>query len=316
MARFRARPRSRLRVAVLSAKWPSNRGAALVTVLLFSALLASLLAVAMASSLSGARAAAIFLDSARADLLSQGVGNAVAFQVATAGADRKRGGAFSLRLTQADLDVDYVSESARVDVNQAPIALIGALLAAAGAEASRVASVTSKIAAFRQTASLRGLDKNAKAPLPSNGADPPPSSDAAHAPLPIQSPLEVVDLWGLPPGLARRILPELTVANGSPAVDPLLSDRLLLSALLGDDARVDSYIERRQRGFASRDLALDPLPTDSKAFASFDDAPALRVHIRVVIGGRFTRRYEMVVRPMGAVQPPRVLSWQPIFEPS
>lgn len=284
-----------------------RRGAALFIVLTFAALLAELAATAMSDSLSGARAAAAFADVTRADELGRAAGDVLAYHLATGGDAAKRGGALAVRLGDADIRIDYLSESARVDVNAAPVALIAGLLAAAGAEPGEVAAITDRVTRFRGVAS---------APAQPPGQEAPPDAPAPPAPQQpartLQLAAEAVDAWDIPADLAREVLPALTAANGSAKVDPVLASRLVVKALVGtDDARVDDYVEKREQGFANAAAALALLPVPAQAFAGFADVPAVRAVARVSLAHRIERRYEMVLaRPNGPARAPVVVSWR------
>ncbi len=299
-----------------------QRGATLFIVLLFAAFLAGLAGAAMRMGLSGARAAAVFADAARADTLGEGAAAILASHLADADAAARRGGSIEVRLPDADVEVDYLSESARIDVNLAPLPLIVGLLTAAGGDQDEVATVANRIAAFRAAAQAK-----AKRSSPSPGVQPggtapdvvPPggiagvvgatasggtgqaagsaSGATATLPLAIHDMSQVTSAWALPEGLARRILPVLTVSNGSSKVDPVLADRLVVAALLGSDERVEDYLSRRRQGFADAGSALALLPIPAQAFAGFKDSEAVRGIAHVSIGHRFERRYEMILAP-------------------
>ncbi len=302
-----------------------QRGAALFIVLLFSAFLAGLAAAAMRMSLSGARAAAVFADVARADALGEGAADILASYLAEGDAAGRRGGSIEVRLPDANVQVDYVSESARIDVNLAPLPLIIGLLGAAGGDQDEVASVANRIAAFRAAAQAKRSPGASGAPPIGAMSDTAPAQGAAGVgaaaisgfaagasaqstgsasgaapalPLAIHDMSEVTTAWALPEGLARRILPVLTVSNGTATVDPVLADRLVVAALLGSDERVDDYLNRRQQGFADKASALALLPVPTHAFASFKDSEAVRAIVRVSVSHRFERRYEMVLAPL------------------
>ena len=298
----------------------SQRGAALFIVLLFAAFLAGLTAAAMRMGLSGARAAAVFADAERADTLGEGAADILASHLADADAAARRGGSIEVRLPDADIKVDYVSESARIDVNLAPLPLIVGLLGAAGGDQDEVATVANRISTFRAAAQAKAKRSAPGAAAPGVtpaegvvGADAATASGLVAAgpaqvtgassgatpalPLAIHDVSEVTSAWALPEDLARRVLPVLTVSNGTAKVDPVLADRLVVAALLGSDERVDDYLNRRQQGFVDAGSALAPLPVPAQAFAGFKDSEAVRAIAHVSIGHRFERRYEMVLAP-------------------
>ena len=287
-----------------------RRGAALFVVLVFSAFLAALAAAAVRTGLSGARAAAAFADGVKADELGRGAAQVLAYRLATGGEEARRGGAVAVRLPGADVTVDYLSESARIDANFAPVPLLAALAAAAGAEPSEAEALASRVTRFRATAEARAK----AAAAPSGEAAPPGGGLAAlraavdalgpaGKPKPaaatpaIRDIAEIEEAWALPAGLARRLVPWLTVSNGTPTVDPVLAGRTVVAALLGDDERVDDYLRRRQQGFVDKDSALALLPVPVRDFVAFKDVAAVRAIARVTLADRFERRYEMVLAP-------------------
>ena len=298
-----------------------RRGAALPIVLLFAALLAGLAASAMRASLSGVRAAAAFAEATRADELGRGAGDALAYFIATHDAAARRGGRLALNLPGATVDVEYRSESARIDANLAPLGLVTALLVAAGAEPAEAAEAADRARLFREraarktsgvlTASTAAATPGAEQGLPTGGppsfagfpaapgspAAAPPGAAAAPKPLAIRDTSEVVRAWGLSEALARRVLPSLTVSNGTAQVDPILAGKLVLTALLGADERVDDYMSRRANGFVTEASALQLLPIPSQTFAGFRDSAAVRAVARVALPHGFVRRYEVVVAP-------------------
>lgn len=296
-------------------------GVALFVVLVFAALITGLAGVAMRSSSSGVRAAAVYLDHMRADALGRSAADIVAYYVRSGGSELRRGGSFAIHLGEADLSVTYLSEAARIDANAAPVSLIAALLTAADADPALVRAVADRISATRRLAEPKpggdqlpapqsvSPDRNDFSPAtPSaGGAD----TDAAEADD-IQSVGEISEHWGLPHELADRVLPSLTVANGSAQVDPTLAGRLVLSALIGgDDLRVEDYLARRSRGFADVQSALSLLPLASQAFVGFAPVPAIRALVSVRISRRLERRYEIVLMlPDAAGRKTKILSWR------
>ncbi len=314
-----------------------RRGAALLIVLAFCALLSSLAAVVLRGSLSGARAAAAFEKVTQADELGLAVGDLVLSYVSTGPVERRRGGRFDVRLPGAEIEVAYVSESARIDANAAPPELIAALLRTAGAEPTEVATALDRIAVLRSPAAApaapgaapsAGADAGTAAPLgrdasvtPVSTATAPPVlpnqpavGAQANAVLPIQSVADVARAWGLGDALAARVLPALTVASRAPKIDPVLAARTVVLALFGGDAdRTDDFLQRRVQGFTTRDSELLLVPVEARSFVGFDDAAALRAVARVTLAGGFSRRYEVVLGPVqGRGQDLKVLSWQKI----
>ena len=290
-----------------------RRGAVLVVVLMFGALIAGLVAVALRTSLGGAFAASAFVKEMRAAELGRAAVDLVAYQMLSGGQPARRGGSLAASFADAELTVDYVSESARVDVNLAAPELIAAVLRAAGADDGEARKIAGRVVSWRNSDRDHepgGADTSDSGSAPLSSAT---SRSSASSRL-LQRTEEIITAWGVPDALWETVHPALTVAGGSAKVDPTLAQRLVIAALMGEEGpRVDDFIERRAAGFASANDALAQLPPQTRSFAGFAPAKAVRAVARVVIAGRFERRYEFVVMPPTA---PRsnvnVLSWQPL----
>jgi hypothetical protein len=110
----------------------------LVVVLALGALISSFVAVALRTSLSGASAASAFVAEMRADELGRTAVDLVAYRIMSGGQEARRGGSFAASFGDCVVTVDYVSESARVDVNHAVPALIGAVFRTDGGDFDRL----------------------------------------------------------------------------------------------------------------------------------------------------------------------------------
>jgi hypothetical protein len=292
-----------------------QQGVALFVVLAMSALLTTLVGVATSTGVSAARAAAIFANIIRADELGRGAGDIVSFKLATESPEALRGGRLTARLPDAEIAIEYLSESARIDANAAPVALIAALLTAAGAEPLLVNDVSDRINISRRQAE-GGARSETVSPL--NQSSPTlnlvPATRRWEPPA-IQNTLDLVRAWGLPEVIGRRVLPALTVVSGSKQIDPLLANRLILLALFGgDEARVDDYMTRRAQGFVDTDAALALLPVPAQDFASLTDVKAVRAVARVTIARRFERSYEIILVPSQKPgRRPIVVSWRKLL---
>lgn len=271
-------------------KWPTRRGAILIVILAFVALIASLLGAALRIASSSARATAVFADSLRADELGRAAIDLVVHQASSSDPEAQRGGAFVAQLSNAEIHVDYVSESARADINLSPAELIGAVFRAAGAEQSRAAEIIERIILFRQP---RG------------------KAEAAR----LEHLAQIGAAWGVSQDLIEAVRPALTAANGTAKVDPSIANRLVVAALLGGEGpRVDDFLERRRRGFTSEADAVSALASDMRAFAGFNPVHAYRAVARVRIGRRFERRYEFIVAPPDTPnESPRTILWRRLF---
>uniref|UniRef100_Q07N80 General secretion pathway protein GspK n=1 Tax=Rhodopseudomonas palustris (strain BisA53) TaxID=316055 RepID=Q07N80_RHOP5 len=282
-----------------------QRGAALLVVLVFAALVSNLAMVAMRTTLSGAVAATVFLDEMRADELGRDATRLLAQQLQSDDPQARRGGSFTARLPFSEIAVDYVSEAARIDVNTAPPKLLAALFTAAGAGRDVAQGLTVRIERLRGAGTAR----------PAATDSSPPAAVKALTRTGLVRTEQIIDAWGLPPALYRAVQPALTVSNKTAKVDPVLASALVVTALMdGDEDRTQGFLERRAIGFFSADDALAQLPSSTRQYAGFAPTRAVRAVAEVIVAKRFRRSYEFVMTvPEAAATEPRVLSWQPLL---
>ncbi|MGY4374214.1 hypothetical protein ACVWZ3_001853 [Bradyrhizobium sp. i1.3.6] len=116
-------------------------------------------------------------------------------------------GGFGFRLADASVRVEYMSESARINLNMAPRAMIAGLFRALGAPAEAADEYAARVVAWRRT------------PRP-DGRDTEPAAYAAAdlTYVPRQAPFASADeLWlvlGLPVELVEHAMPFVTVYSG------------------------------------------------------------------------------------------------------
>jgi len=296
-------------------KKSSQRGAILFAVLVFMAFITGLYATVLRVSTSGGRAAAAFANAMRADEIGRAAVDLVVAAAASednSNKEAKRGGAFAASFGDAAVSVNYVSEAARIDVNQAPPEFLAALFRAAGLDPGEVSSIEDRIKAFRQP--LNGTQSQSQNQGQTPGQGPAQGQNQSQnqgegqiqqfpqgqAPGQGQALIDNVDLigaaWDISASVVALVSPVLTVANGTPTVDPTLANRLIISALTGGDGpKADEFLERRRRGFLSEQEALSQFSPDMQKFAGFTAANAYRAVATVEIGNRFRRKYEFIV---------------------
>jgi general secretion pathway protein K len=209
-------------------------------------------------------------------------------------------GAFRFALRDARIDVAFVTESARVDLNGAPQAMLTKLFAALGANADEAAAIAGNVVAWRKGTS-GGADADAYR-----------AAGRSYAPrhAPFQDVLELSLVLGVTPGLMRRALPYLTVNNPSGQVDVRAADPLVLAALPNlDPERASSLLAAR--GGADFDVAaaLGALGS-ARAYATASASGAVRVFVSVVLGDRRRAGAQIVIlaTPREA-QPYRIAAW-------
>ena len=139
-------------------------------------------------------------------------------------ADDKPQGAFAVRLAHSSVKVAFASESARVDLNAAPKALLAGVFTAVGVSSSDAATFAERIAGWRKPPDAG--DQNAEA-----GAYKVAGYEYAPRQGPFQNTLELRLVLGIPPYIVERVLPLVTVYSGVAQIDVRVAPIELLSAL-------------------------------------------------------------------------------------
>lgn len=299
-----------------------ERGFILIVVMIFVALLASILVGVLRTSASYNFAAAAYSDSVRADELGRSAADLVAQRVLMPDATAKRGGSFIVRLPDADIAVKYLSESARVDINTTQPELLVALFKAAGVDPAKADAIGARISAWFGQGGAPGNQPNsastptAQAAPQAASASPPNGGSTVPGAQP--APLKHLDhvwqcaaVWGIPLDAFAMVEPYLTVSNPSGKVDPTLTSAIVIKAIFADDQAAESYLRQRARGFATEPDALMSIPLGARGYVGFSQGTAFRALIRVRLHDRVARQYEtIVVPPKKLGDPVRVTDWQ------
>ena len=153
-------------------------------------------------------------------------------------AQRPTRGQFAFRLGRANVTVNYSSETARIDLNAAPKALLAGFFAAIGASNDDADRYADRIIGWRQRP--KPMDQAGEAALYRSAGLPylPRGAPFAHA----------SELWlvqGLPPALIRRALPFVTVYSGRPDINVFDAPPELIAALPDmTPARLATFLNR------------------------------------------------------------------------
>jgi general secretion pathway protein K len=213
-------------------------------------------------------------------------------------------GGFGFRLAGSRVTVEYMSESARINLNMAPHAMIAGLFAALGAQAAD--QLADRVVAWRS------------APGPNASAEEDNLYRAAGLNyLPRRAPFGSVDeLWlvlDLPPALVERMLPFVTVYSGIAEINVLDAAPEVIAALPGmTPARLDAFLSQRES-----------LPPDDPQFvlgalggkqvgATVAGSEAYRVRMRINLPDGRQSRPEgtiMILGP-GEKEAYRVFAWR------
>ncbi len=197
-----------------------------------------------------------------------------------------------------------VDESARIDVNSAPEALLRGLIEhVGGTDQETAARITDAIQDWRDADELRRPNGAEAADYQSAGLKQKPSN------APFETVSEVSRVMGVTPAIYARIADSLTVHSRQPGINAMLASRDVLLALpAATPELVDAYLQQRADARASK-LPVPPFP----AAASFVAGAVPVWHIRTAAiapdGVTFVR--EAVIRPSGDPRRPLLtLNWR------
>ena len=296
----------KLRLQHSEALGPASEGGFILVVVLW--ILAAL--AALASSYSVYVGNAAFATHVNDDRLRirNGISSAIeltAYQfLAAPEKARPAQGAFTLHLARSTINVAFVSESARVDLNAAPKNMLEDLFAAVGVNPAQAASFADRIIGWRKKANPADRNGEIEA-YKQAGLDYPPRQ------APFQNALELPLVLGLPPYIVERILPLVTVYNGHPEIDVRVAPPEVLSALpnVTPDQLQKVLAGRLQRPIDGE--ALLKLLGPARELARDTPNPAIRVDARIRLDDGRTARAEVVIFVSQTDEEPfRVLSWR------
>ncbi len=194
------------------------------------------------------------------------------------------------------------SETAKIDLNAAPQALLAGLFRAVGVAATEANALADAVLDWRDLDDLRSLHGAEKEDYAAAGKP--------HGPAnrPFESIDELRDVLGISSAIFQAVSNVVTVYSYSSSVDVSVADRPVLLALPGATSEiVDTYIESRRDALEQgRPLpAFPPLPGTGMASGGYY---AIRAETIIGDNARFSR--EAVVRITGNISSPyAILAW-------
>lgn len=208
---------------------------------------------------------------------------------ASAGSIRIDGAAMPMAIEGAAVEVRVLDEGGKIDLNEAPAALLQGLLVGVGTERRAAEAIAAAIVAWRN-------DRLAAARASPIGA------------VGFESLGQLARIAGITPGLALRLEPYLTVDSRQPSIDPWVAPAPVLAAVPGLDGKsADALVRDRPAALYGKDagrLAVAGNPLFSPSFGA-----AFGIEATAEIAGlRFTRR--VVVTPGRNGGAPQWLSWR------
>jgi general secretion pathway protein K len=286
----------------------SQRGFIIVAVLWILVALSSLAMIFSVYLSVSAHALAVGDTALQTEALVSASLELTAYQLALAGDKRPSHGSFHFRMDDADVNVSFLSEAARIDLNFAPKEILAGLFAALGASKSVAKDDADRIVGWR-TRPVPGSANDEEALYAAAGLNyAPRQSLFAHV-------NELALVAGLPPALVERALPFVTVFNGSSDVDAAIAAPEVLAALPSKNANGQGGALGAGPG-----SSIDPAASGAGAAAPASDAStakSLCYRIEATISFNSGRRAssEIVIALGDKVEPYRVLSWQDDVEP-
>lgn len=291
----------------------SSRGGFIVVAALW--MLAGLAALATVASvyMSQSAAAIAALDAATQwEMLTTAGVELAAYQLsAPVTVRRPTHGDFSFRLANSKVNVEYMSEAARINLNMAPRAMIAGLFAALGAQAEAADQFADRVVAWRSMPRSNAGDDEVGL-----------YRGAGMNYVPRRAPFNSVDeLWlvlGLPEPLVERAMPFVTVYSGIAEVNVLDAAPEVVAALPGmTPGRLDAFLTQRETlPREEPELVMGALGGRQPG-ATVSGSDAYRVRMRITLPDGRQRMPEAVIMILspGEKQAFRVLAWQDEIDP-
>lgn len=282
-----------------------DSGFILVAALWILAALAALTVIFSAYLSSSARALRLDDEAVQSEALISAAVELTAYQLLLAKDDeRPEQGRFHLRLGDDELDVSYLTEAARIDLNAAPKEMIANLFTTLGAASEAAQDYADRVVAWRSKPAAAGAAQSEEALYAASGRNYQPRlAPFAHVD-------ELALVLGPPPGLVERALPFVTVFSGASGVDVLTAAPEVVAALPGMTPLVLKDFLASRAGLPRDAVAIAQAlgPAGTGATLPKSKAWRLRIVVRSAIGWR--RASTVVIAPGGEDEPYRVLSRQ------
>ncbi|CCD89629.1 Putative General secretion pathway protein K, GspK [Bradyrhizobium sp. ORS 285] len=218
--------------------------------------------------------------------------------------DRPKQGAFRLTLAGNDIAVSYVSEAARIDLNAASKEMLENLFVAVGAERDAAKEHAERVVAWRSKPADAAKAQAEEARYASAGLQRMPRlAPFAHVG-------ELALVLDLPAALIDRVLPLVTIFNGSPGIDPSIAPTEVVAALPGMTPLIlKDFVN--SRGSSSQDAdSLAKMLGPAAKDAAKGKSKAVRLHIVVGPAGGLHHAATVVIIPGEGEQPYRLLARQ------
>ena len=280
-----------------------QRGFVIVAVLWILVALSSLAMIFSIYLSVSAHALAVGDGALQTEALVSASAELTAYRLSLARDKKPSHGSFHFRMDEADVNVAFLSETARVDLNFAPKEVLAGLFAALGASKQAAADDADRIVGWRTR------------PVPGSANDEPAfyaSAGLGYAPR--QALFTHVDelalVAGLPPALVERALPFVTVFNGTPDVDRTIAAPEVLVAVSKGKPKESKDPLGAQPPQANGPPASGDASASANGEAATAKSPCYRIEASVTFKSGRRTTSEVVIALGDATEPYRVLSWQ------
>jgi general secretion pathway protein K len=271
-------------------------------------ILAALAALTVTFSLylsSSARALRLDDEAVQAEALISAAVELTAYQLLLAKDDeRPEQGAFHMRLGQDELEVSFLTEAARIDLNAVPKEMIANLFVTLGADGEAAQDYAERVVAWRSKPAATAASQSEEALYAASGRDYPPRL------APFVHVDELALVLGPPPGLVERALPFVTVFSGAAGVDVLIAAPEVVAALPGMTPIVLKDFLASRAGLPRDTAAIAQALGPAGAGVSVPKSKAWRLRIVVRSAAGWRRASTVVIAPGSGDDPYRVLSRQ------
>jgi general secretion pathway protein K len=272
----------------------AEAGFVLVAVLWILAALAALASIYSSYTINTAAASHVADDRVQAEAsIRAGVEMAVFRQLALPQKATLPQGGFDLRVGRTSVAVRFRSESARIDLNAAPLDLLTGLFTAVGVDSTRAQTFAERVVGWRTKAatSAGANSASAGANAAGDGAEDKAAKEdklysEQHMPYPprhapFDNALELSLLPGISLAVVERVLPFVTVFSGRSGVDVSIADPTVLSALPGMTPQILGAVINARVTNPGDGRALLELLGPAKASATTDASKTFRASIAV-----------------------------------
>jgi len=275
-------------------KQTSSDGFVLVAVLWILSALAALAAIYAIYVANTAVAVAGSDDAIEADALMSASVELTAYQLFGMPTQaRPTRGAFDFRLGRANVAVEFCSEAARIDLNEAPKPLLSGLFIALGAQPDAARQYADRVVGWRTTPKTGERDEESALYRASGIPYFPRGAPFEHVG-------ELGLVLGLPPVLVERALPHVTVFSGLDRINARDAAPEVLAAIPG----------MTPDAFAGAARAASATTQPGTQFVTTEGSPATRVTARISFDNGRRIASEAVILAGDGSEPFRILSWR------